>query len=99
MDLHMNRNYFVYITTNPGKSVLYTGVTNDLYRRMIEHFQSRGDHKTFVGKYYCYNLIYYEYFTDIEQAIRREKETKNMTHTKKKEFIDRFNPNWKSIRV
>jgi putative endonuclease len=95
----MIHNYYVYITTNPGKSVLYAGITNDLNRRMIEHYQSRSDPKTFVGKYYCYNLIYYEYFTDIVQAIYREKEIKNMTNKKKKELINSTNPNWKFIRI
>ena len=56
----MLTNYFVYITTNPAKTALYIGVTNDLLRRMKEHYQSRGKQKTFAGKYYCYNLIYYE---------------------------------------
>ena len=95
----MNKNLYVYITTNPGKSVLYTGITNDLNRRMIEHFQSRGDRKKFVGKYYCYNLIYYEYFTEIRQAIQREKEIKNMTNKKKRDLINTINPNWKFISI
>jgi len=94
----MNQNFYVYITTNPGKTVLYTGITNDLRRRQLEHYLSRGDNKTFVGKYYCYNLLYYEYFTDINQAIHREKEIKNMTNSKKKELINVTNPNWKFLR-
>jgi putative endonuclease len=69
-------NYYVYITTNPGKKVLYTGVTNDLTRRLQEHYNNRDKTNSFVGKYYCYKLIFYEYHTDINQAIRREKEIK-----------------------
>jgi putative endonuclease len=95
----MNQNFYVYITTNPGKSALYTGITNDLNRRIIEHFQSRGDRKSFVGRYFCYNLIYYEYFTDINQAISREKVIKNMTNKKKKELINSVNPHWKFLRI
>lgn len=94
----MNQNFYVYITTNPGKTILYTGVTNDLRRRQFEHYFSRGDNKTIAGKYYCYNLLYYEYFTDIRQAIYREKEIKNMTNKKKKELINVTNPNWKFLR-
>jgi len=96
--MNMDKNYYVYITTNPGKTALYTGVTNDLKRRMIEHFQSRGVRKSFVGRYYCYNLVYYEYFTDIIQAIQREKEIKNMTNKRKNELINSTIPNWKFIR-
>ena len=97
--LKMNYNFYVYITTNPRKTVLYTGVTNDLRRRISEHFQSRGNPKYFAERYYCYNLIYYEYFTGINQAIQREKEIKKMTNKRKKELIDTINRNWKFIRI
>ncbi len=62
------------MTTNPGKTVLYTGVTNNLKRRISEHFNNRGNKKTFAGKYYCYNLIYFEQYPIIIHAIQREKE-------------------------
>ena len=89
----------MYITTNPGRTVLYTGVTNDLRRRLREHFQNRGNKATFAGKYYCYDLIYYEYFTDIQQAIAREKEIKNMIRDEKKELIASKNPGWHTLRI
>jgi putative endonuclease len=66
-------NYFVYITTNPGKTVLYTGVTNDLKRRVHKHNKNMSTKKTFVGRYYCYNLIYYEHYPDINHAIQKKK--------------------------
>lgn len=91
-------NYYVYITTNPGKTVLYTGVTNDLKRRLYEHYKNKGIKKTFVGRYYCYKLIYYEYYPDIKQAILREKEIKNMSRVKKKELISQKNPKWNFIQ-
>ncbi|MFC5271326.1 GIY-YIG nuclease family protein [Adhaeribacter terreus] len=69
-------HYFVYIVTNPNKTVLYTGVTNDLTVRLEQHYQNRGDKATFTGKYHCYKLLYYEIFSGIEQAISREKEIK-----------------------
>ena len=61
-------------------------------RRKIEHFENRGDEKNFASKYYCYNMLYYEYFTDINQAIKREKEIKKMSRRKKDELIKSKNP-------
>ena len=80
-------NYYVYITTNPGKSVLYTGMTNDLKVRLLQHFQNRGDKSTFAGRYYCYKLLHYETFPEAILAIAREKEIKDMSREKKKELI------------
>ncbi|MBK6828910.1 MAG: GIY-YIG nuclease family protein [Chitinophagaceae bacterium] len=54
--------YFVYITTNPGKSTLYVGVTNNLAERINEHWGNRGRPESFAGKYFCYHLIYFEVF-------------------------------------
>ena len=79
-----NGNYYVYITTNPGKTILYTGVTNDLKRRLLQHYQNRGNKKSFAGKYYCYKLIYYEFYGDIHQAIAREKEIKDLKQEKER---------------
>lgn len=91
----MNKhNYYVYITTNPGKTVLYTGVTNDLGVRLREHYQNRGKRETFAGRYYCYRLLYYEHFENIEQAIEREKEIKNVSRQKKEALISARNPKW-----
>jgi putative endonuclease len=92
-------NYYVYITTNPAKTVLYSGVTNNLQRRTIEHYYNRGNKKTFAGKYYCYKLIYYEHFGDIKQAIEREKEIKNMSRERKEKLINSTNPKWNFISV
>ncbi len=91
-------NYYVYITTNPGKTVLYIGVTNDLKRRISEHYSNRGNPENFAGKYYCYKLIYMEHFLDIKQAIFREKEIKNMTRKKKEDLIALKNPRWSFIQ-
>lgn len=55
---------------------MYTGMTNNLSRRLQEHYNNRGDDKTFAGRYYCYNLVYYEYTNYVLNAIRREKEIK-----------------------
>lgn len=85
-------NYYVYITTNPGRTTLYIGVTNDLQRRMFEHYKNRGNPDSFAGNYYCHKLIYYEYFTDIKQAIMREKELKKLSRKAKQDLIARVNP-------
>jgi putative endonuclease len=84
--------YWVYITTNPEKTVLYIGVTNNLKRRLSEHFENRGSNKTFAGKYLCYNLVYYEEFKYIDKAISREKQLKKWTRKKKNWLIEMKNP-------
>ncbi len=91
-------NYYVYITTNPQKTVIYTGVTNDLARRMSEHYlDSITIKKTFAGKYNCYKLIYYEYFEYINQAIAREKEIKGWSKSKKVDLVKSENMDWKFL--
>ena len=55
-------NYFIYFITNPNKTVLYLGVTNDLERRLDEHYQNRGNKKSFAGRYHCFKLVYWEWF-------------------------------------
>jgi len=90
----MKGNYFVYITTNPGKTVLYTGVINNLVTRMQQHYENRGNPNSFAGKYYCYRLLFFERYTDINHAIEREKELKQMSRKAKEEIISAFNPNW-----
>ena len=90
-------NYFTYITTNPDKTTLYVGMTNDLERRMSEHFENRGDPKTFAGKYFCYNLVYWERHETPTQAIEREKEIKKWRREKKEELINSLNPEWNTL--
>ena len=90
-------NYFVYIITNPRKTVLYTGVTNNLPVRMQQHFENRGNPKTFAGKYYCYNLLHFEHYQYIQHAIEREKEIKLMMRDKKEALINEHNPDWNFI--
>ena len=90
-------NYFIYIITNPSKTVLYTGVTNNLKVRLYQHHANRGLKKTFAGKYYCYKLLYHELFSDIKLAIYREKEIKDLSRQKKLELIKTMNPKLKFI--
>jgi putative endonuclease len=86
--------YFIYIITNPEKTVLYTGVTNNLEARLAEHYFNRGQPKTFAGRYYCYNLIYFEEFQYIHDAIAREKEIKGWSRKKKEALIKTKNRDW-----
>jgi putative endonuclease len=88
----MSHNHFVYILTNYNKSVLYTGVTNDLKRRLFEHKEGTNP-KSFTSKYKCYYLLYWERFQFIEHAIEREKEIKGWKRFKKENLIKELNPN------
>ncbi len=92
------QNYFTYILTNKNKTVLYTGVTNNLKRRIFEHKEDAlGKKKTFAGKYNCYNLVYFERLQYIEHAIKREKEIKGWVRRKKEKLILGFNPEWRFL--
>ena len=84
------KQYYVYIATNPQHNVLYTGVTNNLVRRIWEHKQ-----KLVVGfssKYNINKLVYYEIFEDINEAIKREKQIKGGSREKKLKLIESTNP-------
>ena len=90
--------YFTYITSNATRTVLYVGVTNDLQRRIGEHFENRGNPRTFAGKYFCYDLIYWEAIELIIAAIAREKEIKGWTRAKKEALIATLNPERTTLR-
>lgn len=90
-------NYYVYILTNKAKTVLYTGVTNNLKDRLYFHNNPPPFSKTFTAKHKCFYLIYYEHFFDIEDAIKREKQIKGKSRTKKEKTISDFNPEWKFL--
>lgn len=86
-------NYYVYITTNITKTILYTGVTNELKRRLYEHKEDALNKKIhFAAKYNAYYLIYWERFQNIEDAIDREKQIKGWTRVKKELLIKELNP-------
>ncbi|MEC3906420.1 GIY-YIG nuclease family protein [Tamlana sp. 2201CG12-4] len=87
-------NYFVYILTNKNKTVLYTGVTNNLKERLSFHQNPEPFSKAFTAKYKCFYLIYYEHFFEIEEAIKREKQIKGWSRKKKESLITNFNVSW-----
>lgn len=86
------RMYYTYITTNHTRNVLYIGMTNNLQRRIGEHYSNRGNPNTFAGKYFCYKLIYYEMFSTPLKAIHREKEIKKLNRKEKFDLIKSKNP-------
>ena len=92
-----NYSFYVYITTNPQRTVLYTGMTNDLVRRMEEHYLARGEKSNFAGQFYCYNLIYWEFHQYVNKAIEREKEVKKWRREKKVALIESFNAEWRFL--
>ncbi len=88
------KKYYTYITSNPGKTVLYTGMTNNLTRRLNEHFNNRGNKETFAGRYRCYHLVYFEEYSTPMDSINREKEIKQMSREEKEELIKSLNPDF-----
>ena len=90
----MSRDYdfWVYIVTNCNHSVLYIGITNSLSRRVLEHRQGTG--ANFPAAYRCNKLIYYEHYTQVDEAIARENQLKKWSRAKKIALIDGLNPSW-----
>ena len=84
--------YFVYILTNQTKTVLYTGVTNDLQQRLSEHYFNSGKTDSFTSRYHVYYLLFYEPHQYINNAIAREKEIKAWRREKKMKLINELNP-------
>ena len=81
--------------TNQDHTVIYTGVTNNLERRVIEHRSGEGS--GFTKKYKLYKLVYYEAGNDITSAISREKQIKAGSRQKKIDLINSLNPNWEDL--
>jgi putative endonuclease len=83
---------FVYILTNKVNTVLYTGVTSNLKRRVYEHKEKIKS--KFTGRYNVNRLVYYEAFSDSYNAIAREKQIKGGSRQKKIDLINAANPKW-----
>ena len=83
--------------TNEWNTVLYTGVTNDLIRRVHEH--KSGICKGFTSKYKVNKLVYYEMTDDVEVAILREKQIKAGSRKKKIALVESMNPEWNDLSV
>ncbi|BAY92767.1 MULTISPECIES: GIY-YIG nuclease family protein [unclassified Tolypothrix] len=91
----MNQQYYLYIMTNKYNNVLYTGVTNDLQRRVYEHKSKLIE--GFTKKYNITKLVYYEIFDDAYTAISREKQIKAGSRQKKIDLVNGVNNEWKDL--
>jgi putative endonuclease len=91
----MRKTFYVYIMTNPRKTVLYTGVTSDLPRRVYEHKEKLVP--GFASRYNVTHLVYYEMAETAEAAIAREKQLKAGSRRRKVERINNMNPTWRDL--
>jgi len=92
--VHQERRYFVYIMSNPSKT-LYTGITNSIRRRVREHKLKLTP--GFAAKYNITRLVYFETFEDVRNAIEREKQIKAWTRAKRVALIETVNPKWDDL--
>ena len=88
------KRYYVYILANVRHTVLYAGVTNNLARRLEEHKRGLS---AFTRRYNVHKLVYVEEFSDVREAIAREKQIKGGSRQKKLALIDGFNPSWRDL--
>ena len=86
------KTYHLYILTNPSRHLFYTGVTNNMYRRMSEHLDFLND--SYTARYHLTRLVDYEEFGNVREAIRREKEIKTWSRAKKIALVNAKNPKW-----
>jgi len=91
----MKEHSYIYFLSNAYNNVLYTGVTNDIVRRVAEH--KAKINKGFSYKYNCEKLVYYETFQLITDAISREKQLKNWKREWKNKLINDYNPEWNDL--
>jgi len=82
--------FWVYTVTNPSRSALYIGVTNNLERRIVEHTAKKNP--GFTACYNCNRLLYFEETSSSTAAIEREKQLKKWSRAKKEALIDALNP-------
>ena len=88
-NLVMHNTYYIYIMSNNKDTVLYVGMTNNLKRRVEEHKSNRI--AGFTQRYCCHKLVYFEEYSDVNQAIYREKQIKGWTRKKKDDLINSIN--------
>ncbi len=88
--------YYVYMLTNEKGNVIYTGVTNDLIKRIYEH-KNHLDKGSFTARYNVEKLVYYEVTSDVNAAIEREKQIKGWSRKHKNKLVESKNPNWDEL--
>lgn len=89
-------DYYVYILANHTRTVLYTGVTNNLLRRVYEH-KNHLDPNSFTARYHVHNLVYFEQASDPTVAIAREKQIKGWNRKRKNKLVEEKNPKWEDL--
>lgn len=89
-------SYYVYILANNTNTVLYTGVTSNLIRRVWEHRQEC-DPKSFTAQYHIHRLVYFEETSDVRAAIEREKQIKGWNRARKNKLVEKKNPGWQDL--
>jgi putative endonuclease len=92
----MQRGGCVYIVTNKTHSVLYTGVTSDILGRIWDH-KNKTYPQSFTAKYNCNKLVYYFFYSHIEEAIAAEKALKGGNRQMKVDLVNQLNPEWKDL--
>lgn len=85
--------YYVYMMTNRYQNVLYTGVTNDLVRRVYEH-RNHLMKDSFTARYHITKLVYFEMTDDVRSAIEREKQIKSWNRARKDALVESQKPTW-----
>jgi len=93
--MNEHTQYCVYILTNKNNTVLYTGITNNLYRRVMEHKEVKGS--SFTKKFNLTKLVFFECGANVETAIYREKQIKAGSRKDKLDLVNRVNPDWKNL--
>ena len=88
--------YYVYILTNLTGTEVYTGVTNDLIRRVYEH-KHNVDPNSFTAKYKVHKLVYFEETSSSYEAISREKQIKSWSRKRKNQLVETMNPKWEEL--
>ena len=91
----MNNQFYVYFITNKHNTVIYTGFSDDLYRRTIEHKEKVNP--GFTKKYNCNKLVYCEEFDNAEEALHRERQLKKYKRKWKEDLINSMNPTWRDL--
>jgi len=86
----------VYFMTNKNNTVLYIGVTSNLEKRIFQH-KNKIYKNSFTARYNCDKLVYFEVFSDINDAIKREKQLKNGNRKRKNELVNSENSEWNDL--
>jgi putative endonuclease len=90
-----NKQYYIYVLTTAKNTALYTGITDDLIRRIYEHKNNTAG--GFTKRYQVHKLVYYEAGGDVLKAIEREKQIKSWRRQKKLDMITKHNPDWHDL--